>query len=63
MEVWAGTSAAHLGEANGKDGMRPAARVVHACAACGSMVIAKNHKILHVVVVVNQALRQICPQK
>lgn len=27
------------------------------------MAIAKNHKVLHVVVAVNQALRQICPQK
>lgn len=53
-------SAAHLGDANSKDGMRAAARVIHGCVACGAMGIAKCHKILHVIVVVNQAFRQIC---
>lgn len=55
-------SAAHLGDANSKDGMRAAARGIHGCAACGAMCVAKGHKILHVIVVVNQAFRQICTQ-
>lgn len=55
-------SAAYLGDANGKDGMRATARVIHGCGACGSMGIAKCHKIIHVSVVVNQAFRQICTQ-
>lgn len=55
-------SAAYLGDTNSEDGMRAAARVIHGCAACGAMGIAKGHKILHVIVVVNQAFRQICTQ-
>lgn len=55
-------SAADLGEANSKDGVRPAAHVVHACAACAAMGIAKCHKVLHVIVVGNQAFGQICRQ-
>lgn len=56
-------SAAYLGDANGKDGMRATARVIHGCGAYGSMGIAKRHKIIHVSVVVNQAFRQICTQR
>lgn len=55
-------SAAHLGDTNSEDGMRAAAAVIHGCAACGAPGIAKRHDILHVVVVVNQAFRQICAQ-
>lgn len=36
-----GNSAADLGEANSKDGVRPAAGVIHACAACAAMGVAQ----------------------
>lgn len=61
IDIW-GNSAADLGEANGKDGVRPAAHVVHACAACAAMGVAKCHKVVHVIVVGNQAFGQICRQ-
>lgn len=46
----------HLGEPDGENGMGAAAVLIHACAACGAVVIAKNNQVLHVTVVVNQVL-------
>lgn len=62
INAWAWTVHAHLGDADGEDGMRAAAREIHGRAACGAPGITKRHDILHVVVVVNQAFRQICAQ-
>lgn len=50
----------HLGEADGEDGVGAAAEVIHACAGCGAVGIAENDQVLHVIVVVNQVLGEIC---
>lgn len=56
------TGAADLGEANGKDGVRAAAGGIHARAAGAAMGVAQRHQVLHVLVVGDQAFRQICTQ-
>lgn len=56
------STAAHLGEADGEDGVRAAAEVVHACAGCGAVGIAEDDQVFHVTVVVHQLLGQICIQ-
>lgn len=54
--------AADLGEADGKDGVRAAAGVVHARAARAAVGVALRHQLLHVVVVGDRAFGQICTQ-
>lgn len=60
--MWDGNGAADLAEANSKDGVRAAAGVIHARAARAAMGVAQCHQVLHVVVVGNQAFRQICTE-
>lgn len=56
------STAVHLGEADGEDGVGAAAEVVHACAGCGAVGIAEDDQVLHVTVAVHQLLGQIYTQ-
>lgn len=50
----------HLGEADGEDGMRAAADVIHACAGCGAVGIPENDQVLQVTVAEYRVFGQIC---
>lgn len=58
--VYMSVYCSYLCEADGEDGVRAAAAVVHVCACCGAAAVSEVDQALHVAVVLHHMLGKIC---